>query len=378
MKRKIMLVLASAGTFLMLTSNNIPMKPISQYLDAQISEHKTPSVQYLFFDADSILVEYRKGVSNVHSSSPVTVSTRYHLYSVTKTFTALAVMQLAQEGKIDLKKAVISYLPEFPYDPAITVEQLLSHTSGIPNPLPLRWIHLASEHAGFDRDSFFVNIFKRHPTLDFAPGTRFKYTNLGYVVLGQLVEEVSGLPFEEYIGTNIIDRSGIDRKDLNFTIDTTTHAVGYQKWFSFNNAVFTFLIDKEKFMGDREGGWKPFKPFYNNGVAYGGMFGTGQALVKYAQTLMKPASPLLSDEYKSTLFTEATVGGKGTGMANAWFTGVLNGHRYIAHAGGGGGYYVELRAYPELRVGSLVMFNRTGVKDERFLDKLDKSFLPGN
>lgn len=376
MKRKIILVLASAGTFLMLTSNNIPMKPISQYLDAQISENKTPSVQYLFFDIDTILVEYRKGVRNVNSAEPVSASTRYHLYSVTKTFTALAVMQLAQAGKIDLKKPVISYLPGFPYDPAITVEQLLSHTSGIPNPLPLRWIHLESEHAGFDRDRFFRDIFKKHPKLDFAPGTRFKYTNLGYVVLGQLVEEVSGLPFEEYISTNIIDRSGIDRKDLNFTIDTSAHAVGYQKWFSFNNAIFTFLIDKKKFMGDREGGWKPFKLFYNNGVAYGGMFGTGHALVKYAQTLMKPESPLLSDEYKSTLFTEATVGGKGTGMANAWFTGTLNGHRYFAHAGGGGGYYVELRVYPELKVGSVVMFNRTGVKDERFLDRLDKSFLP--
>ncbi len=375
MKRKVILVLASAMTCLMLTSTEFFMKPIKQYLQDQVADKKTPSVQYMFFDTDSVIFEFRQGLRNVAANEPVTAATRYHLFSVTKTFTALAVMQLVEQGKVSLDQPVVNYLPEFPYHPSITVEQLLSHTSGIPNPIPLKWIHLQGEHAQFQHDAFFAAIFREHPKLDFEPGTKFKYSNLGYVILGQLIERVSGMKFDEYISRNIIDPSGAARKDLDFTIDTATHAVGYQKWLSFNNAIFGFLIDKQKYMGDKEGAWKPFKPFYNNGIAYGGLFGTGNALVKYAQALLKPNSVLLGDNYKSILLQEARINGKGTGMAHSWFTGTLKGQRYFAHAGGGGGYYVELRVYPDLGVGSVILFNRTGVRDERFLDKLDTSFL---
>lgn len=375
MKRKVILVLASAMTCLMLTSTEFFMKPIKQYLQDQVADKKTPSVQYMFFDTDSVIFEFRQGLRNVAANEPVTAATRYHLFSVTKTFTALAVMQLVEQGKVSLDQPVVNYLPEFPYPPSITVEQLLSHTSGIPNPIPLKWIHLQGEHAQFQHDAFFPAIFREHPKLDFEPGAKFKYSNLGYVILGQLIERVSGMKFDEYISRNIIDPSGVARKDLDFTIDTATHAVGYQKWLSFNNAIFGFLIDKQEYMGDKEGAWKPFKPFYNNGIAYGGLFGTGNALVKYAQALLQPNSVLLGDKYKSILLQEARINGKGTGMAHSWFTGTLKGQRYFAHAGGGGGYYVELRVYPDLGVGSVILFNRTGVSDERFLDKLDTSFL---
>jgi len=63
-------------------------------------------------------------------------------------------------------------------------------------------------------------------------------------------------------------------------------------------------------------------------------------------------------------------------MAFSWYTGTFKGHPYLTHAGGGGGYYVELRLYPILGVGSVIFFNRTGMKDERILDKVDDFFIP--
>ena len=76
------------------------------------------------------------------------------------------------------------------------------------------------------------------------------------------------------------------------------------------------------------------------------------------------------------LFTEnLTNEKKPTGMCIAWFSGQLSGKKYFAHAGGGGGYYVEIRIYPDLGMGSLVFFNRTGMSDERFLDKVDKIYF---
>ena len=102
---------------------------------------------------------------------PVRESTTYNLFSITKTFTALAVLQLAQEGKLDLQSPAASYLPDFPYGDDITVLQLLSHTAGIPNPMPLRWTHLASEHTTFDSDRFFRGIFSRNSALKSLPGS---------------------------------------------------------------------------------------------------------------------------------------------------------------------------------------------------------------
>ncbi len=351
------------------------MKNINSFLKHQVDNHQTPSILYAFFDTDSIIYEMRYGIKNVKTKEPVDDTTTYHLYSVTKTFTALAVLQLAQSEKVELSRPVSFYLPEFPYSKEITIQQLLSHTSGIPNPLPLKWIHLAEEHNGFNRDKFFTEVFKANPRLDFSPGTDFKYSNLGYVFLGQLVERVSGQSFETYVNENIIERSGIASSELNFQIQPSTHAIGYHKWWSFGNAIFGFLIDKERFMGKKEGRWKPFNHFYNNGTAYGGMFGSASGLIKYAQALLQSNSILLNDRYKEILFTESIAKEKPTGMSLSWFTGSLKGNRYFAHAGGGGGYYVELRVYPELGVGSVIMFNRSGMTDERILDKADAFFI---
>ncbi|MBK7650877.1 MAG: hypothetical protein IPJ20_09180 [Flammeovirgaceae bacterium] len=70
-----------------------------------------------------------------------------------------------------------------------------------------------------------------------------------------------------------------------------------------------------------------------------------------------------------------TTQGKQTGMCLSWFSGQMDGNKYFAHAGGGGGYYCEIRLYPSNGIGSVIMFNRTGMSDERFLDKLDKYVL---
>jgi len=378
MKRKrliIILIIIPGLAYFVSDFKSNDMKNSSEFLKSQVDKGQTPSIQYIFFDSESIIFEQRYGLRNVKSEMPVDSVTTYHLFSVTKTFTALSVLQLAQSGKIDLYKPVANYLPDFPYSNKITVEQLLSHTAGIPNPLPLRWIHLSEEHASFNRNVFFKEIFRNHPRLDSEPGTQFKYSNLGYVILGQLVERVSGLSLEHYITENIIERSGIDPKNLGFQIDPSVQATGYHKWFSASNAVLGFLIDKGKFMGEREGKWKPFRHFYNNGTAYGGLVGTGSALVKYAQALLRDNDVLLNNQYKSILFTERTINNKPTGMSLSWYTGTLKGNRYYAHAGGGGGYYVELRIYPDLGVGSVILYNRSGMSDERILDRADSFFI---
>jgi len=154
------------------------------------------------------------------------------------------------------------------------------------------------------------------------------------------------------------------------------HAKGYQKNNSFLNWIMGFFIDKSRFMDTPEGLWKPFKNYYVNGTAYGGLIGTPLAFVKYIQELLQSHSKLLNSQSIKMLFTEnLTLNGKGSGMGLSWFSGNLNSFRYFAHSGGGGGYYCEIRIYPELKMGSVIMFNRTGTTNERFLDKLDRYYI---
>jgi CubicO group peptidase (beta-lactamase class C family) len=345
------------------------------FLKQLISDRRTPSVQYAFFSEDTLLYSNMAGVADVRLGQPADDQTTYHIFSVTKTFTALAVLQLAQRGEIDLHKPIKEYLPHFSYDATITIEQLLTHTAGLPNPIPLKWIHLMEEDREFDRDAFFEHIFSEHPELAFPPGTKFKYSNLGYVWLGQLIEQIANQSFESYIEEHILSPANVKHGELGFQIDPAHHAIGYHPYWSVSNVLLGFLFDKSKYMTNRVGQWQPFRYFYNNGVAYGGMTGTRNGLVHYGQALLKDNSVLLNDALKKYLYTGKVINGKSTGMTMSWFTGELNGHRYIAHAGGGGGYYVELRLYPELHKGSVIMFNRSGMTDQRILDQIDRYFL---
>lgn len=354
------------------------MKEIDTILSKHIKGNKTPSVQYVFFNRDTITYRFQSGLADIKNQRKTTENTTYNDYSVTKTFTALAVLQLAEQEKLDIEHPIKDYLPEFPYPAEITIKQLMSHSAGIPNPIPLRWIHLVEEHQSFNANGFFEKIFAKNKKTKSRPNEKFAYSNLGYVLLGQLIEKVSGISYEEYIRAHILRPLGVDKTDLDFTIANINQlAIGYLKKFSLLNVVLSFLIDKAKFLNSiSEGKWISFKNNYVNGASYGGLIGTSNSLVSYIQELLKPNCKLITDNYKKMLFTENyTTRKKATGMCLSWFKGQLNGHQYFTHAGGGGGYYCEIRIYPEQGKGSVLMFNRTGIRDERFLDKLDKYFI---
>ena len=347
-------------------------KIIDQKLQKEIK--KSPSINYLIFNRDTVLYEKQIGFSDLKKNIATNKKTTFNAFSITKTFTALAILQLAEKGKLDIDKPAKYYLSEFPYSSEITVKQLLNHTSGIPNPVPLNWIHLKKEHQEFNRNKFFKNIFKKKSKTKSEPNKKFAYSNLGYVLLGQIIENVSKKSYEEYINTQIIEKLGIEN-ELGFEIKET-HAKGYHKKWSFMNLILGLFIDKSKFMNSEKGKWNSFNDYYLNGPSYGGLIGTPNSLMIYLQELLKPNSNLISNKYKSLLFTENyTTNNKPTKMCLSWFKGDLNGNEYYTHAGGGGGFYSEIRIYPELGIGSVIMFNRTGMKDERFLDKLDKYFI---
>ena len=130
---------------------------VHQIVDTHISQivesGKIPGIQYVVVDSQDIKYEYFGGRRDISTDLPVTSETTFMSSSTTKTLTAAAVLQLMARNKIDLMESLSTYYPSHPYGNSIKIIHLLNQTSGLPNPMPLRWLHLVEDHENFDDDS---------------------------------------------------------------------------------------------------------------------------------------------------------------------------------------------------------------------------------
>lgn len=346
---------------------------VQRCLDQFIVEHDTPGMQYLFLSADAVLYAYHGGMANLVDHVPVTSSTTFNAYSVTKTFTATAILQLAEQSKIDLDEPIARYVDRFPYRKSPTIRQTLCHTGGFPNPIPLAWVHSTDEHQTFDKSRFVAQVIAQHPRLKSEPAATYAYSNIGYLLLGDVIEKVSGQRYTDYIEQHVIGPLQLQHGEtLAFTIaQPKAHARGYIKRWSLFNAALGLFIDRNRFIDVRSGRWVQFKNHYVNGAAYGGLIGNAPGFARYLQALLA-RHDYLSAPTRALLFAPAhTRNGKELPRSLGWFIGNMKGETYYTHAGGGAAYYCELRIYPHIERASVVMFNRAGMRDERILDRID-------
>ena len=149
------------------------------YLHDLVADSKTPGIQYLALKSAETLFEYAGGWANIRRRVPMDSTTTMMAYSMSKTITAAAVLQLVEARQVGLDDPVDRYVDFSPYGSTITVRELLSHTSGIPNPIPLRWVHLAARHDTFDEAVALLAVLRKHPHLASQPGTKYAYSNIG-------------------------------------------------------------------------------------------------------------------------------------------------------------------------------------------------------
>jgi CubicO group peptidase (beta-lactamase class C family) len=343
-------------------------------LDALVDSGKTPGFQYVFASANEFRLAHHGGFANPHAQLPVELDTTFNTYSVTKTLTAAAVLRLVDQGLVELDRPIAHYCDRWPQSGAATVRQALLHTAGFANPNPLAWVHLDREPLAFDRRRFVDDLLYAHSRPISKPGTRYAYSNIGYLLLGELVDWVSGQPYSQYVAEHLIAplRLG-DGETLGFDIPKpATHARGTLKRFGWLNAVLGFLIDRDRLVDTTAGRWVQLRNHHVNGAAYGGLIGNAHGLARYAQAQLA-RSDLLSPTSRALLFT--TQPAPGPARSLGWFAGALDDEPWYAHAGGGAGYYSEVRVYPRLARASVVMFNRTGIRDEHVLDRLDRHLI---
>jgi len=315
-------------------------------------------------------------MADIGHGVPMTPVTTMMAYSMTKTFTAVAVLQLIERGEVRLEDSVRAYLDYVPYDGSLTIRSMLAQMSGIPNPIPLRWAHAADVHPSFSEDSALRRVLSENPELKFPPGTRYAYSNISYWLLGKIVERVSGKPFAPYMAENVFRPLGLSPQEAAFTfVAGGPHAKGYLKKYSWMNIFKGFLVD-ESLIGDYEGSWLNIRDHYLNGPAFGGLITTARAVAKFLQDQLKEHSVLLSPATMKLLYgQQRTNSGDLVPMTLGWHIGELSGTPYYYKEGGGGGYHSEMRLYPSRHIGTVIMVNETSASCTDTQDEVDAEFL---
>jgi D-alanyl-D-alanine carboxypeptidase len=344
-------------------------------LDGLIARAKTPGLQYLALSVERPVFEYAAGWADILHQTPLTASTTMMAYSMSKTITAAAVLQLVGLGRVSLNDPIDKYR-QTPYGKEITVRHLLAHLSGIPNPIPLRWVHAAVHHSSFNEPAAIDAELRAHPRLAFAPGARYRYSNIGYWLLGSVVEQASGQPFVTYVADHVLAPLGVDARELGYAIpDPQEHAHGYLEKYSVMNLAKRLLIDRE-FIGKYEGRWLQIAPHYLNGPAFGGLVGTARGFGKFLQDELRPRSTLFENPTRELFYApQRTTSGRVVPMTLGWHFGDLGGVPFYFKEGGGGGFHCEMRVYRVHHVATVVMSNATGFDVKGCLNALDPAFL---
>jgi CubicO group peptidase (beta-lactamase class C family) len=173
----------------------------------------------------NVLLDKGYGKADFDKGTTNTKQTKFDIASLTKQITALAIMQLEEKKLLDVNDKVDKYLPSFPHGNEITIHQLLSHTSG----LPQHSTEFDIKKFRPSNKSFGIEGKDENVKLTFTPGTSFQYSNAGYILLGYIIEKVSGKTLNVYFSENIfkpLDMKNTGFKDENGQLDNL--AVGYQ------------------------------------------------------------------------------------------------------------------------------------------------------
>ncbi|HXY53072.1 MAG TPA: serine hydrolase domain-containing protein [Nitrospirota bacterium] len=344
-------------------------------LPFDLSPDDAPGLQYVLVDKDHTIYEQSSGSADIVNRTPLSLKHTMAAFSMTKTITAIAILQLTQKQKLNLDDRASQFI-EHPYHQQISIRQLLNHTSGIPNPIPLKWVHLAEDHKNFNEQAALAQVLESNHENVTAPGEKYAYSNIGYWLLGMVIEAAAQQDYSEYVRKCIFQPLKLAPGDIDFAVaEDATRAKGYLAKYSLLNVAKYFVMDKAVW-GKYEGNWLHVKDVYVNGPSFGGAIGSAKAFSRILQDLLSDQSVLLSRDTRHILYErQKTNLGKYIEMTLAWHVGILDGIEYFYKEGGGAGFHSEMRVYPSKGLASVVMTNRTSFNSRSHLSNFDKMFF---
>ncbi len=319
------------------------MDAVCERLDAAVdgirSVYSVPGLALAVTDRDGLLLERTYGHADVGAGRPVASETMFEIGSIGKSFTACCVMQLVEEGRLDLHAPVSAYLPWFEvrsaFDEPITLHHLLTHTAGI------------TRGGDSSSNSLFDVWALRSTEVTVSPGSVFWYSNVGYRVIGAVLEAVEARPYRQILRERVLDRVGMpDSEPVIRTGMRDRLATGYGPWPDDRPALPS----------------GPMVPavWLETATADGSVAAPARDMAAYLRMLMNrgdaPNGRVLSEE------SFALMSGRMVKRDDEWYgyglaTGEVDGVTWLGHGGSMVGYESSLDSDVDAGIGAVVLIN---------------------
>ena len=308
---------------------------INRIAEQVLQQRGVPSASIAVVESGKLVYTHAYGLAHIDPDKPATPEMRYSIGSISKQFTAAAILLLQQEGKLSLDDAVGKYVPELTRGGEVTIRQILSHTSGYQDYWPEDY--LMTPMMKPSTAQYIIDTWAKKP-LDFEPGTKWQYSNTNFVIAGLIVEKVSGDRLMDFLEEHVFRKLGMHSVwDSNEEKLTSTDATPYIR------AALGPLR-----LAPKEGrGWM---------FAAGELAMTPHDLALWDISLLNQS--ILSSESYKQMFTEVKLkDGKGTHYGLGVEVTQLDGHRAIEHSGEVTGFVSDNVVLPDDRVAVVVLTN---------------------
>ena len=312
-------------------------------IEAKMKEYQIPGLAVAVVKGSKIIYAKGHGVANVETQKPVTELSVFHTASVSKLFTALAIMELVIENKLSLEDRLTEVIPSLSYKKeaveAITIRQLLNHTSGLPDIWNYQW---TNGHT--DENALRTYLENKKLRLASQPGAEYKYSNLGYDLLGLVVEQVTGKTFESYIKEQWLSPSGMINSDFYYPNITEKRRT------SPHTLKGKTTVVRKTYPYTRE--HAPSSTLNSNVVDL------SLWMIRFMKTLQK-------SDHKATYWSMLKPTPEHNYMGLGFQLGEINGQQKAGHYGGDKGYRSYLFMIPDKELGFVLLANGDHNEDIR-------------
>lgn len=335
-------------------------KLIEVWLDAQKDFEQLPGITAIVIKDQDVLWQGAFGLANVEDSVKSDPATLFSICSISKLFTSVAIMKLVEEGKLRLDDDIHDLLPgynlkqKYPDSMPVTVRSLLTHSSGLPR--ESNFPYWSPPDFDFPSSEEIMGELGKQETL-YPSSTYFQYSNLGLTLLGEIVEEVSGMPYDAYIRQNIIEPLGM--KDTR----TELPANLYGNKLAYGYSSFDRRQHREKVGFFQANGIKPAAGFSSNVIDLG----------KFASWQFRLLDTTTTEILKSsTLKYMQIVHWTDPDWQATWGLGFVvargeDGNKWIGHGGSCPGYRTTLLLNPNTKLAFSVMINANGTDPGKYV-----------
>ena len=295
----------------------------------------SPGATVLIAKGDTILYRKAFGMANLELNVPMKTETVLQLASITKQFTSVSILMLMEQGKLSLKDPLSKYIADFPRGNEITIHHLLNHTSGIKSYTNLPEFRTKTRLDMTPAE--IIDVFKHQP-LEFNPNEMHAYSNSGYVLLGYIIEQLSGMSYKDFIQKNIFDKLGMKN---------------------------SYYADTYKIIPDRANGYQLYEGNYENAdymsttvpYAAGSLMSTIDDMFLWNRAIYN--NTLISESSKRKAFTNYSLtNGKYSNYGYGWYINEVADIPTIEHPGGINGFTTSGIYIPEKDVYAIVLSNR--------------------